>query len=105
LKVAGVELPAESVHEPETDVAPESGPLYVTGALHVTLSDRSLPLVLKLTWNEWLYQPLWSAERLGVATAVGPVASYLKLYVADAELPALSVHDPLTDPAEVSGPE
>jgi hypothetical protein len=53
---------------------------------------------LKVIVTLWLYQPLWSAGRSGVAVTVGGVLSMLiPLAVAEALLPALSVQDPVAD--------
>ncbi len=57
----------------------------------------------KLTVSGWLYQPLLSAARLGLAVAVGGVASYLKGRLAVVTLPALSVQVPLTVALGLSG--
>ncbi len=61
----------------------------------------SLPA--KLTVSGWLYQPSLSAARLGLAVAVGGVASYLKGRLAVVTLPALSVQVPLTVALGLSG--
>ncbi len=54
----------------------------------------SLPATLMV--SAWLYQPLLSAGRLGLAVAVGGVESYLSGRFAVPTLPALSVQVPLT---------
>ena len=52
----------------------------------------------------WLYQPLLSGPRLGLAVTAGPVASYLKLTEAPLELPAWSEQLPLMVTESESGP-
>ena len=52
----------------------------------------------------WLYQPLLSGPRLGLALAAGAVASYLKLTEAPLELPAWSEQLPLIVTEAESGP-
>ena len=47
---------------------------------------------LQLIPTGWLYQPLWSGERTGVALTEGSVSSYLKPKLVAADVfPALSV--------------
>ncbi len=59
---------------------------------------------VKLTVSAGLYQPFAFGWRDGAAVATGSVASYLSWTEAVAELPALSLHAPLTAVEAVSGP-
>ena len=67
-----------------------------------------MPLKLSLQVNSTstsvLFHPFPLAAGVEAAMMVGLVASYLKLYEALPELPALSVQLPLTKPELVSGP-
>src|SRR5262245_20292193 len=100
--LALAELPAASLHEPETPAPPSSGPEYVA-EVHEAIPDvASVPA--KATATGWLYQPFASGARPGLAFTLGGVPSYLKPKVVVAELPALSVHVPETDAEPLSGP-
>src|SRR5436190_1378138 len=102
--VAGSTLPALSAQEPLTAALPVSGPEYVFCAVQELIPEiPSVPL--KDTVSAWLYQPLESALRPGVAVTDGGVASYLSPKSTEPTLPALSVHVPLTVAAPLSGVE
>src|SRR5262245_9146974 len=97
------ELPAASLHEPETPAPPSSGPEYVAEVHEAMPEVASVPA--KATATGWLYHPFASGGRAALAFTLGGVPSYLraKLPAADT-LPALSVHVPATDAAPLSGP-
>ena len=73
--------------------------------MHVSIPEvASVPL--KLTVNEWLYQPFESGLREGVAVTAGAVSSYRKLKLLLALVfPARSRQVPETDALAESGPE
>src|SRR5215831_19136182 len=59
----------------------------------------------KLTVKAWLYQPLRSAARSGVAVTVGAVASYMKENCTTVLVfPATSVQLPESEALPLSGP-
>src|SRR6266550_3686157 len=97
VNVAVPVLPAVSVQLRASEPVAVSGALYVTG-----LGQLATPLVgsaaVVVSVNAWLYQLLWSAGRSGVFVTDGAVASNLKVKVADALLPALSVQVRTTEP-------
>src|SRR5262249_40852172 len=101
---AGVlRFPALSVQAPETFPVVVSGPRYVVCCAHESSPDpASLPV--KETVTGWLYQPLLSGPRSGLAVADGGVESYWSANVALAVSPAWSRHAPPTDAAALSGP-
>jgi len=95
-------LPALSVQVPLTEADPVSGPEYVA-CVHVSTPEvASVPE--KPTKTAWLYQPFESGLRPALPVAVGAVESYLMGTEAVPTLPALSMHDPVTEALPLSGP-
>jgi hypothetical protein len=71
-----LEFPAWSVHDPEKDADPLSGPPYVVDVQLAMPEVASEPL--KVIPTAWLYHPFASGPRLGEApVTVGGVASFL----------------------------
>ncbi|MGZ4332861.1 MAG: hypothetical protein ACXVRJ_01120 [Gaiellaceae bacterium] len=103
--VRDVVFPAASVHEPVTEADASSGPEYDRGDTQETPPEvASLPL--NETETAWLYQPLASAPRAGVAVTDGPVESYWNpKAAAELTLPATSTHVPAIEAEPSSGPE
>src|SRR5262249_28586985 len=64
-----------SVHVPETDAEPLSGPPYVADVQEATPERLSVPE--NPTPTAWLYQPFESGARAALAVTVGGVASIL----------------------------
>src|SRR5262245_13598401 len=96
-------FPAASRHCHTSFAGFASGPLYETGGEHSFTPDApSVPV--KPTSTGWLYQPFTSGGREGAAVTPGGLLSYLFVMDDDAELPALSVHDPDSVTAPPSGP-
>ena len=101
---AGVlSFPARSTHVPLRDALAASGVEYVFAKSHEPMPDSASPPV-KLTDRAALNQPFAFGWREGAAVACGSVASYFSWTEAVAELPALSLHAPLTAVEAVSGP-
>ena len=68
-------LPALSVHEPETEMSPPSGPLYVPDVHEATPEAPSSPVKLKLTGL--VYHPFVSGPRDADALTPGGAESFL----------------------------
>ena len=70
---AETDLPALSMQLPLRLADAESGPEYVTGAVHEAIPEKELPLKGAVTG--WLYQPFRSGGREGNALMDGADAS------------------------------
>src|SRR5919199_6450808 len=97
-------FPALSVQLPLGAAFAASGPAYVSGGVQPTSpAVASVPLQTILTG--WLYQPLASAARSGVAETTGAVASNFNGNVSTADrLPAASLQLPFATALSLSGP-
>src|SRR5437762_718194 len=97
-------LPALSSQRPLTEALPVSGPENVFCGVQEAIPDvPSVPP--NETVTGLLYQPLASGPRPSVAEASGAVESYASGNAAVPTLPALSWHEPFTEPVPLSGPE
>jgi hypothetical protein len=70
---AETDLPALSVQLPLRLADAESGPAYVTGAVHEAIPEKEWPLKAAVTG--WLYQPFASGGRARAPPTVGVEAS------------------------------